>query len=359
MARTGITRDDVFKAAEALVADDQTPTVVAVRTFLGGGSPNNITPWLAEWREQNDAKKVDPTPAVPAAVDAAMRQVWVAAWKSSQEQLDAERDAVAKVRQEIEQERADMLGEINRLDDALEEAQARVRSAEEALEAERRSHEQTRAEVREARALAEERDGRIAEQAGELRASRRQAEEHLAQATRLEAEIGHLRGTLESAQSENGRLVQELQAAQGEAQREAEARSALERSMAQARNDIERLGRELQEAQGRARREAEARADLAQDLEHSQADNARLSREVESAKETGRHAKVALDAGAKKIEKLEGLIDEERRARAAADKAQADLQAELAVAKERAAHADELRRLFASLRQGKPADGEG
>ena len=44
MARSGVTREQVFETADALVREGQNPTVVAVRTRLGGGSPNTITP---------------------------------------------------------------------------------------------------------------------------------------------------------------------------------------------------------------------------------------------------------------------------------------------------------------------------
>jgi hypothetical protein len=50
MAQAGVTREQVFETADALVREGQNPTVVAVRTRLGGGSPNTITPLLGEWK---------------------------------------------------------------------------------------------------------------------------------------------------------------------------------------------------------------------------------------------------------------------------------------------------------------------
>ncbi|NCC41676.1 MAG: hypothetical protein EOM21_20125 [Gammaproteobacteria bacterium] len=47
MGRPGITAQQVQEAAEALLAEGLHPTVVGVRTRLGGGSPNNITKWLS------------------------------------------------------------------------------------------------------------------------------------------------------------------------------------------------------------------------------------------------------------------------------------------------------------------------
>ncbi|SDX42617.1 DNA-binding protein [Thiocapsa roseopersicina] len=45
MGRPGITSEQVHEAADALVADGVVPTVVGIRTRLGGGSPNNISKW--------------------------------------------------------------------------------------------------------------------------------------------------------------------------------------------------------------------------------------------------------------------------------------------------------------------------
>ena len=75
MARPGVTREQVVEAAEALIAEGVAPTVVAVRTRLGGGSPNTVAPWLAQWKAQREAGREAALPAA-VAVEAAMRQVW-------------------------------------------------------------------------------------------------------------------------------------------------------------------------------------------------------------------------------------------------------------------------------------------
>ena len=234
-----------------------------------------------------------------------MRQVWGAAWKASQVQLEAEREALGTVRKEIERERAEMLGEIGRLDGQLEEARTETRSVAETLEAERRAHEQTRAEVREARAVAAEREKRIDDQAGELREARRQVADVSAQASRLEADLEHARADLERAKAQAVKL-------------------------------------------------REAQTALVAERDRALAERERLSRERDTAHETAKQAKAALDLGAKKIQKLDEALDEERRAHAAAEKALADLRVELATLAERAAQADELRALIERLPPGGP-----
>jgi hypothetical protein len=172
MARTGVTREQVFEAAEALVREGQSPTVVAVRTRLGGGSPNTITPLLAEWKGLHETRRAEILPPAPEPVEAVMRQVWGAAWREAQGQLEGEREALSAARKEMEKERAEMLAEIGRLDGELEAAKETARARDEALEAERRAHEQASAQAREAQALAAERGQRIAALERELSGER-------------------------------------------------------------------------------------------------------------------------------------------------------------------------------------------
>jgi len=114
------------------------------------------------------------------------------------------------------------------------------------------------------------------------------------------------------------------------------------------------IGR-LKETQTKLTREGDrAKADL----KRLHTENQRLSRDVDGAKDTAKHAKVALDAGAKKIAKLEAALDEERQARAMAEQAGASLRVEVAALTERAARADELRQLLERLQPGQTATGQ-
>ena len=53
MARAGVTYHDVAKAAEAIKAQGQEPTVDRVREHLGTGSKSTIAPLLKRWRSDN------------------------------------------------------------------------------------------------------------------------------------------------------------------------------------------------------------------------------------------------------------------------------------------------------------------
>jgi chromosome segregation ATPase len=259
MGRPGITREQVFEAASAIVHEGITPTVMAVRKPLGGGSPNNITKWLGEWKAQNESTRVEALPPLPEPVQAAMRQVWGSACKGARDRLESEREALSAAHKEIERERAQMLAEIARLDGELEAARAQLQEKDKSLDEQRRSHEETRAQLREARVLVQERSGRIDEQAAELKEVRGQSSDAQAQAKRLEAE-------------------------------------------------------------------------------------------VKRAGESAKQAKTALDLGGKKIPKLEAVLEEERQARASAEREAAELRAQVATLTERTARMDELQAMIERLK---------
>ena len=215
MPRPGVTREQVFETADALVREGQNPTVVAVRSRLGGGSPNTITPLLAEWKALHERGQDASLPPVPEPVEAVMRQVWGAAWQQAQGQFTAEREALAQARKAVEQERAEMLAEIGRLDGELEAAKQDARKGRAALEAERQAHEQTRSEAGEARAVAEERAQRIAALEAERERERQGRAEVEADLTALRIEaatfaeraahVEELRGLVKALQGSKGK----------------------------------------------------------------------------------------------------------------------------------------------------------
>lgn len=47
-----VTEESVSKACADLTTLGSTPTVTAVRACIGGGSPNQIAPWVKKWKEQ-------------------------------------------------------------------------------------------------------------------------------------------------------------------------------------------------------------------------------------------------------------------------------------------------------------------
>lgn len=84
MARTGVTEDDVFKAADALVARGERPTIERLRSELGTGSPNTLLRHLDSWWRSlaarlNARARAIAIPEAPADVQAAATHLWTRA----------------------------------------------------------------------------------------------------------------------------------------------------------------------------------------------------------------------------------------------------------------------------------------
>lgn len=108
----GITKDQIWAAADELQRLGQTPTLAAVREMLGEtGSFSTIAPAMAEWRAQQ-MKTAGAKMPIPEAFSARMRQqaehVWADALGVADELVSSERDALRTARKELETERAEM-----------------------------------------------------------------------------------------------------------------------------------------------------------------------------------------------------------------------------------------------------------
>ena len=60
--------------------------MVAVRTRLGGGSPNTINPLLSEWKALNETRQAEAMPPPPDPVETVTRQAWGTASQEAQGQ---------------------------------------------------------------------------------------------------------------------------------------------------------------------------------------------------------------------------------------------------------------------------------
>lgn len=80
-----ITQEQIYTAADAIVATGKTATVAAVRASLGAGSFSTITPILREWTEAQALPTVAASPTAPAplavidCLTAIAPQVWAIA----------------------------------------------------------------------------------------------------------------------------------------------------------------------------------------------------------------------------------------------------------------------------------------
>lgn len=103
MARQGVPQDEVFQAADALLAAGERPTADKVRAALGRGSPNALGPVLDRWWAQlaHRLAAQRAMPGVPEAVGEAFAHAWDLALAAGQAhaetQVAPERAAIADV----------------------------------------------------------------------------------------------------------------------------------------------------------------------------------------------------------------------------------------------------------------------
>ena len=117
MARQGISKKQVFEVANTLLEEGITPTVQTVREHLGAGSFTTINTHLADWKAaQHDVEQV---PDIPEKVMLAFRQAWSVAAHVAQEDIDTQRQTLEAIRREMEQDKAEMASEIERLEKEL------------------------------------------------------------------------------------------------------------------------------------------------------------------------------------------------------------------------------------------------
>lgn len=134
----GITKDQIWAAADELQRLGKPPTLVAVRDALGEtGSFSTIAPAMAEWRNMQAKTSTAKTP-IPEAFSARMRQqaehAWAEALSVADELVSSERDALRAARKELETERAEMASLLDHAAEQISAATLRRRNLEAKLE---------------------------------------------------------------------------------------------------------------------------------------------------------------------------------------------------------------------------------
>lgn len=184
MARTGVTRDQIFAVADALAEEGIQPTVKIVRDRIGG-SYTTITPHLGAWKEERSGRGVAHIPDLPEAVLASTRTIWATAWNAGQALIKTERDGLTAARRELEQERSELGEEIATLEAKLDTVQAERDALQQALTAEQEQARRVKEEVSELQIE----NARLVERIANTQA---RAEELREQVIRLETELSLL-----------------------------------------------------------------------------------------------------------------------------------------------------------------------
>ena len=232
MPRPGITKEQVWQAAEALEREGANPTVLRVRAKLGSGSPNTITPYLAEWRKRREAPAASAEQSeAPPAVVTAVCQLWEAALGEAGARLQSERSSLAIAREELEHERAEALAEVERLDQALEGAQSELESTRASLNEELQAHAQTRT-------AADERAQHIKDLSRAILQAQKAAQDAVTRTQALTSDTAYLKKELVSAEERTRDLDEINKASREQMER-------LEEELRQARDRIDELTDEL------------------------------------------------------------------------------------------------------------------
>lgn len=165
MAREGITRAQVFDAADKISAAGQSPTVASIRAQLGTGSFTTITTLLREWK--NQATEPDTELDVPEEVTQALGRAAELVWKAAQDhfkhelstlQADAARKTAAADQRatEAEAEIARLEAEAEKQAELIETLTTKAESLTEKLVAHDKKAGQLSAELRAAQSQIKE-----------------------------------------------------------------------------------------------------------------------------------------------------------------------------------------------------------
>ncbi|ABD69982.1 conserved hypothetical protein [Rhodoferax ferrireducens T118] len=115
----GVQQEDVWTAADALIAEGLRPTIERVRQKIGRGSPNTVSPMLESWFATlgprlgvSDGKKDSTGAELPAPVHQAVVKLWDSALRSAQEVAEQglilAQQALARERASLEFRDADL-----------------------------------------------------------------------------------------------------------------------------------------------------------------------------------------------------------------------------------------------------------
>lgn len=127
----GVQQEDVWAAADALIAEGLRPTIERVRQKIGRGSPNTVSPLLETWFATLGPRLgvVPGTPSeseLPAAVQKAANSLWQAALAAAHEDAS---HAMAQEKQGLDADRSvlrDATADLDRREHALLEKQSGI-----------------------------------------------------------------------------------------------------------------------------------------------------------------------------------------------------------------------------------------
>ena len=271
----GISKTDVWNAADALLLEGARPTIERVRHKIGRGSPNTVSPHLDAWFAHLGGRIKDPgafarPPAEPDEIQRLAKHFWeralatareqaLAQFAEAQQRLDADRAALELDRQAVEDEKAKLQIEAESRQEAMVLARAQHEDARQRLvmlDALLQDQGREVALLREREAQARTELSRLQEQLEADRAKHEQERTELqdraaARERHWTLEVDRAREATKAAARQAKEAVQQAEAALVQVSESKERISQLEQAVAGSRADHRLVSKELTVAQER------------------------------------------------------------------------------------------------------------
>ncbi len=179
-----ITKDDVWKAADALLLEGARPTIERVRQKIGRGSPNTVSPYLDTWFRSLGARIKDPLafsapPAAPDPVQQLAQHLWETSLATARQEVEERHREHSRT---LEEARAELELERSALKDERRHIEAQLQAREEAMAL-------ARAQTEDARQRLAALDARLHDQVRELAAVREREAEALRELAQLRRQV--------------------------------------------------------------------------------------------------------------------------------------------------------------------------
>ncbi|MGZ5009429.1 MAG: DNA-binding protein [Methylobacter sp.] len=282
MARPGVTFEQVAAVADAMIGEDQQPTIIAVRDRIGTGSPNTIHKHLTAWRAARP-QATAAAPELPASLTTAIAaEIEKAAANARAEvesklvQVQAEAAELANAGEALETERDELLENVVELTterDTLagkaEQQAADIKAQAERIEREQQAAEAARVDLAKAQLKIEASAERLGEQAAEIERLRVALDSESKARITSEQQAAVLSAKLESMTDRATKAEARTEIAEKQSQQNAqELNSARNQVQAQqialdaAAREIEDVRRQIKDVRAEAKKSGEEAAEL-------------------------------------------------------------------------------------------------
>ncbi|MDB5778861.1 MAG: hypothetical protein JWP93_1226 [Polaromonas sp.] len=215
----GIQQEDVWAAADSLIADGQRPTIERVRQKIGRGSPNTVSPMLEDWFATLGTrigvnKGSDGLGDIPNVLKQALKDAWVIALTKGREESALE---IAQAQADLAQATRALNERATDLDQTEQIGRIKRQSLEDALDAAIKNHDDALARLREAQELASKREKEIESLQDKLAAvETERASERRSHQDAVADYVRERKKSEERAQSTQQKLLEEIDRARQE-----------------------------------------------------------------------------------------------------------------------------------------------